>query len=105
MVGFDMRFSLAYRRLFEPAFFFVGLDFFVTRFFSMRFLTAPRLAGFDLAGLFATAGFAECTAKKAPCRSTPCAIQSPPGTWVGPCISPPNFLIFAAAFFASGTLM
>src|SRR5687767_11002495 len=110
-------------------FFFVALRPFFAALFALLFAGFARLAalaflaGFAFAVFFAAracfagaaflagaavfaAGFNEWTANMAPCGSIPCAIQSPPGTSIGPLtILPPPACAMAAAAFASATLM
>ena len=81
---------------------------FFAGFFTVFFAAAFALAGF-FAGFFAAlvgAAADEWTANWAPCGSAPTKIQSPPGTSIGPLITwAPSLGAWAAAFFASGTLM
>ena len=83
-------------------------DAFLGAAFFAAFLAARFLAGFAGAEAVAAAGgaAAEWTANIAPWRSRPWAIQSPPGTSIGPLITfAPAFPMAAAVFLASGTLI
>jgi hypothetical protein len=98
--GFDRLAAFAFFAVFAV---FAGFAVFAL----FAFFAVDFFAGVDFfaAAVFFAAGFSECTENIAPWGSMPCAIQSPPGTSIGPfTILPPLACAVAADAFASGTI-